>query len=609
MNNKGFYIKAVIATGQSVQDVRVDFKKGCNLVFGRSNCGKSHILDIIDFLLGKRSNPKEVKEGKHYDTFFLEIATYDDESIYTIQRKLNGTSVLVKPVSYTEFKNDVKGTIYAVSSNSKTKKESLSSFLLGLNGFDNEIELKKSTTAKQPLSFSLLRHLILATESHVISEKPIFNVSEESTEVTKEKSLIYFLTTGVDDSSFIPEAQKDIQRASIKGKMSFIEDVIKEKEDEIENIGEVGRADFSDDTFFKRYESVFQKAERELNLCITKIRDLEVQQSELLSRKLFLETFIHRLQLLKKHYMVDLARYDFIFQGHQLFESLTTETYCPVCKSPLREERLHPEFASAIKGEVNQLLKRIRDAEDMIGQQKTELSTVSASLSSVIETITNLSNKYQSTSLKIYNLRETLQQYQSNIEANTRHTSLLQEIERLKSSYTKLEVELQSISAKKSTYKRISNIKDEFCSSLESKLKDWHIKDVTPVIFDEKSFDFMIGGKGRLTCGKGERGVTCTAILMTLVEFCINHDMPFTRTLIVDSPITAHFTSEPSNPEEITQRSFFKYCNDNVCDYQLIIIDNKSPNQEDRIKLSNINYIEFDTSKRAGFYPPLRGQQ
>lgn len=86
--NKGFYIKAVIATGQAVQEVRIDFQKGCNLIFGRSNCGKSHILDIIDFLLGKRGNPKKVKEGEGYETFYLEIATYQDDSVFTLQRKL-----------------------------------------------------------------------------------------------------------------------------------------------------------------------------------------------------------------------------------------------------------------------------------------------------------------------------------------------------------------------------------------------------------------------------------------------------------------------------------------------------------------------------------------
>lgn len=90
---------------------------------------------------------------------------------------------------------------------------------------------------------------------------------------------------------------------------------------------------------------------------------------------------------------------------------------------------------------------------------------------------------------------------------------------------------------------------------------------------------------------------------MTLVEYCILHDIPFTRTLIIDSPITAHFSDVSLKPEETTQNKFFRYCNDNIKNYQLIIIDNKSPNEEEREILSNIHYIEFSESGRPGFYP------
>ena len=48
--------------------------------------------------------------------------------------------------------------------------------------------------------------------------------------------------------------------------------------------------------------------------------------------------------------------------------------------------------------------------------------------------------------------------------------------------------------------------------------------------------------------------------------------------------------------------SSWGYSNDNINDYQLIIIDNKSPEPADRETLSNINYIEFSREGRNGFY-------
>lgn len=44
MKNKGFYIKSLVATGPNVVDARIDFAKGCNLIFGKSDTGKSHII-------------------------------------------------------------------------------------------------------------------------------------------------------------------------------------------------------------------------------------------------------------------------------------------------------------------------------------------------------------------------------------------------------------------------------------------------------------------------------------------------------------------------------------------------------------------------------------
>ena len=120
------------------------------------------------------------------------------------------------------------------------------------------------------------------------------------------------------------------------------------------------------------------------------------------------------------------------------------------------------------------------------------------------------------------------------------------------------------------------------------------------VVFDENGFDFILGGKDRLSCGKGTRGVTCSAILMTLVEYCYNRDVPFSNFLVLDSPITAHYDDEKMVADETTQTKFFKYCNDTSFEYQLIVIDNKSPDEVTRDRLSNIHYIQF--TKEDGFY-------
>ena len=61
MANKGFYIKSVVAKGELVQDSQINFVKGCNVVYGPSDTGKTSLYSVIEFLLGKSSNPNSFK--------------------------------------------------------------------------------------------------------------------------------------------------------------------------------------------------------------------------------------------------------------------------------------------------------------------------------------------------------------------------------------------------------------------------------------------------------------------------------------------------------------------------------------------------------------------
>lgn len=54
MDNKGFYIKTILATGTKVQDSRVDFNKGCNLIHGQSDTGKSVVFFDYSISIGTR---------------------------------------------------------------------------------------------------------------------------------------------------------------------------------------------------------------------------------------------------------------------------------------------------------------------------------------------------------------------------------------------------------------------------------------------------------------------------------------------------------------------------------------------------------------------------
>ena len=257
------------------------------------------------------------------------------------------------------------------------EENAYSDFLLRLIGYDNKVEVKKSATDKAQLSFSTIRHLILASENRVIAETPIFNPTSQFAEATREKSLIYLLTSGEDDSNFEPEDKKDIQRAKIHGKMELLNDVIKQKEELIFKIGDVNYADFTDEAFVKQYKTELAKTDSTLNDLYQKRNELEKRRSKLMSKQMFVEAFLSRIKLLNQHYTLDIERYDFLYQGHQIFEALGDNAICPLCKSHLDPKHFtEAGFAESLKAEYEAILQRKAESEQLITVKEEELSNL-----------------------------------------------------------------------------------------------------------------------------------------------------------------------------------------------------------------------------------------
>lgn len=600
MRNKGFYIKSVIATGEGMVISRVDFKDGCNLLFGPSEMGKSSVFSLIDFMLGKKEPPKLPPEGKGYDTFYMEFVTHEDNAVHTAKRMLDKKSVTIKDCPYEKFNNTaIIGTTYPFQG----KETTYSQYLMGLNGFEEELQLKKSTTSKASFTYSWIRHLILADENRIVSETPIFNPQGQNTAVTQEKSVIYYLTTGEDDSAFVEQEKPEQRKFRYDGMIEVTWENIDAINARIRELGDVNYADLNDSNAVNELHQKIADEELRLKQLYVKREGLEEEKRKTESKWLFVREFIKRMEMLQKHYQTDMSRYEYLFESANLFGLLTETHVCPVCKSEIKENtQFDKEYLSSIQSEYNQVQLKITDIKDLIEKKKGEYSKLDKQINKIKSDLAIVENEISNFGFQLISFKNTLERYQKNIELKAEAKFLQEEAQRL---YKKLD-ELKKGKNEKSItkdYNRETSIDEEFCNMVKEKLVYWNvIGENDPVVFDENGFDFVIGGKKRLTCGKGARGVTCSAILMTLLEFCQLKDIPFSNVLVLDSPITAHFTDGKVPVEETTQSQFFKYCNERINDYQLIIIDNKSPKSNERENLSNINFIEFSKDGRNGFY-------
>lgn len=604
MRNKGFYIKSVISTGEGMKTARVDFKEGCNLLFGPSDSGKSTVFSVMEFMLGKfvdKSNmtPKPVTDGRGYDTYYMEIVTLEDKTVHTFKRKDKDNNVLVKDCVYERFGTcGQQGQWYPIRS--KTKK-TLSAYLMELNGFDDGLEVKSTKTNKTRLTYSLIRHLVLADENRIISETPIFNPTGQRTDNQKEKSLIYYLTTGNDDSGFKEQEKDDIRKSRYKGMISLTEEEIELVKVRIEKLGDVSYADFNDDSAVKALETRLKEEEERLNKLYEERKEQEETLRKLESRRLFNAEFVKRMEMLQKHYETDLGRYEYLFEGASLFEMLPNDKECPICHSRIaNKSTIDTNYLAAIQGEYDKLKAKIADVREVVVKKNQAIGSMIQKIQKTQAAIGVTDEKIKMFVSQMAGIKETLRQYQKNIEKKAESNYLAAELGRLLKKLDKLKKE-QTQKPAVEPYIRQTDIKEDFCRDLKEKLVAWNLlKENDTVVFDENGFDFILGAKGRLSCGKGSRGVTCSAILMTLVEYCFKKDIPFSNFLVIDSPITAHYDGEDMEVDETTQAKFFRYCNDTAFDYQLILIDNKAPDEAMRSQLSNIHYIQF--TKENGFY-------
>lgn len=587
-----------------MKTARVDFKEGCNLLFGPSDSGKSTVFSVMEFMLGKSigknsKSPKPVTEGKGYDTYYLEIVTNEDNTVHTFRRKENENNVLIKDCAYEQFETSgQQGQSYPITS--QTKK-TLSAYLMELNGFEEEFEIKSSKTSKTRLTYSLIRHLVLADENRIISEKPIFNPTGQRTDDQKEKSLIYYLTTGYDDSGFKEQEKDAIRKSRYKGMISLTEEEIELVKGRIEKLGDVTYADFNDDGVVKALESRLKEEEDKLNKLYEERKKQEEALRKMESKRLFNVEFLKRMEMLQKHYETDLGRYEYLFEGASLFEILSADRECPVCHSRItNKDTIDADYLNAIQGEYDKLKAKIADVRKVVERKKQMRGSLIQKMQRAQAAIGVTDEKIKIFATQMAGIKETLRQYQKNIEKKAESNYLASELSRLLKKLDKLNKE-QSQKPVVEPYVRQTDIKEDFCRDLKEKLVAWNLlKENDTVVFDENGFDFILGVKDRLSCGKGSRGVTCSAILMTLVEDCYKKDIPFSNFLVIDSPITAHYDGEKMEADETTQARFFKYCNDTNFDYQLILIDNKAPDEEKRDQLTNIHYIQF--TKESGFY-------
>lgn len=178
-----FIIEQLRVSGDGKEDGVIKFTDGLNLIWGRSNTGKTWILKSIYYLFGSDKRP------------YSPLTGYTDiEGIFVTKRygRITITRELGKQVVKVYSENDeIENGEYATNYQNKFPRY-LNDLWLRIIGLDKTIEVPKSSHyARERMSWANIANVFFVDEDEIDKSKSI--VLRDSTYDTSLIASLYFL--------------------------------------------------------------------------------------------------------------------------------------------------------------------------------------------------------------------------------------------------------------------------------------------------------------------------------------------------------------------------------------------------------------------------------
>ncbi|KGL40496.1 hypothetical protein HCA64_01310 [Listeria booriae] len=615
---KGFKITRLIVAGVGLEPVNLSFSTGINLVSGPSDTGKTYAFQCIDYILGSSSPPKFVSEGAGYDTVSLEIQTNFDNKKSVLSRSLNEkTDVFYyEGVAYEDLQNTEPAIL---SEKFHEKKPNISSLVLQKIGFDLPIKIKKSRGgAKNNFTFRYLAPLTLVKEDTMIQERSPIYIGGSYADRTLKAHTFKFLVTGNDDSELQEKDTTPIFNAKKTGNLEMLE---KLQEKESRKLIDARQRQVPSISLSNNFGDILLSLQTKIGQLNCEIIELENEKQNIKNNIKYNEALQYKFKLLMEQYNTDIERLNFIDEGTFLLNQLETIT-CPYCGEAIRNDNEHEHTKSVI--DTEQALQACESEIKKIKGNIIELRRASDTVASTIQNLTeDYTCKVDLIKVKKSDVTESLQPKIEvlNNELNRRleYEKNVVDIVAIEQRIDELQTLIQEASSKKNTLypSDFQNIILEINSSRFVRLFSDNLKavifnkdDTVEVAFFlnvSNEIDYEINGKDRGSYGKGFRSIIACIFYATLILFCEEKNLPFSPTLVLDSPINAfRDTKEGERLLNSIKNKFFKFLYENFKNKQVIIFENDTISEEDEL-YKKVNVIPFTKSNtgRYGFFPHI----
>lgn len=607
----GFYIKKIKVTGEGKEDAEVTFEKGLNVIHGPSNTGKSYIFQCIDYALGAKKI-KSIPESEGYSKLYFEIKSFDTDKPITILRFLNGKEIYYYMCGIENVDKHLPQKLKG--KHDPEHSDNISKFLLELIGIkENKYLVKNQDGKKVTLSFRAIAHLTNISETEIISEDKSPVVETESTQQTYSKSVFRYLLTNQDDIACAELEKAEIRKAKNEAKIDYIKDEIIALNQEKDNLLNNRNVTELDGLYsLDYYKEKISEIEKNIKIKRQELQNINTENNKLNLQKNKAQMMLEKFQLLKRQYLSDLDRLDFISVGDNLLSQIAVH-HCPLCDSVVTnnaEETNRDDIIVCCSDEKAKIKVNLKELENSINDLNFELLQINELLLLGDEKAKKYNEEIgQISTQDLKPLKVVIKALIEQAKIDSRISDIGNTIERKTGEIITFE-ESKSIKQDSVTdgLGVEQHIYDELCGVIKDALFACGYIEVEKVIFDVKSQDIIIDGVHRLANGKGFRAFFYAIFSASLMLYLNKIEHSFSNVLILDSPLTTLKESELNDMKDddfvdnSLQDGLFSFFADKFKEKQAILIDNKIPPKSLSGQYHDIAFTKGRSEGRYGFF-------
>ncbi|QSZ58610.1 ATP-binding protein [Rhizobium sp. ZX09] len=606
-------LRFLYITGPHSAPASVDFGPGLNVIYGGSNTGKTHILRLIDYVLGAKNPPEPIIEQAGYDFAHVGVVL-DDGSEKTFVRALQGGNVKVLD-GLTRIRPGQNDGVSVSAQHGA--QNSLSRLLLAQVGAANARVRTDASGKTRDLSFRDLERHALVSETKIQDvSSPV--LSGQFVTKTAETSVFKYMLTGVDDSALDAAKTSADQPMRQAAQLELLDRQIRDAEREIEESDqdheELLQQDSDLDVELRQTFSVQESTEATYRELTSTRLELRREYETLQDRVGEIDTLTERFKLLAEHYRSDEARLASIVEAGAYY-TLEDPVLCPVCGSAAEYHRPDEacdgnvaDITAAAQAEIADVRERAAELRETVEALEAERGARTARMRELLPQM----NSLQENILREVPAVQTIRSRTSAVIARKLNVQKSLELVRRRDALVVQRTELGvSPGYDSSTIVAQQQLDgatlDQFSQVVEAELESWQFPDAQRVFFELPKMDISVSGKARAANGKGVRALLHGAFSIALMKFCRDRARAHPGFLILDSLFITYRDPSDAGDSAIASTPLkdraFKAFSAMPPNLQLIILENVDVPQWLEGQPNVTHFTGNAAAGRAGLFP------